>query len=214
MKRNAMGMVIPAAIAALAFVPVTSGQQSPPEFEVTSVKANHSLTGPSAISGATPGRFVATNTPLRFIILYAYELMDHQLIGAPDWTASTGFDVTGTYHGKEATDHDVRLMVQQLLSDRFGLTAHREQREVPTYFLTLARKDGRLGPQLRRSDVDCEKWIAEKRPKVDAGGPAGHALRETACLHDDGDAPVPFRGHENDGATGSNFAEHGGASGG
>ena len=111
-------------------------------------------------------------------MLYAYQLLDHQLIGAPVWTSSTGFDITGTYPpGRAATDHDVRLMVQKLLSDRFGLAVHREQREVPTYLLVLARPDGRLGPQLRRSDVDCEKWIAEKRPKTDAGGPNALAAR-------------------------------------
>ena len=170
-----------AATVVLAFVHVLSAQRSPspvtgantPEFEVASVKANNSPTAPAMLSGATPGRFVASNTPLRFIILYAYQLLDHQLIGAPDWTSTTGFDITGTYPpGRAATDHDVRLMVQKLLSDRFGLSVHREQREVPTYLLVLARSDGRLGPQLRRSDVDCEKWIAEKRPKTDAGGPS------------------------------------------
>ena len=113
----------------------------------------------------------SSNTPLRFLILYAYQLLDHQLIGAPEWTSLTGFDITATYPpGKVSTDHDVRLMLQGLLSDRFGLTVHREQREVPTYALILTRKDGRLGPRLLRSDVDCEKWLAGKRPKVDAGG--------------------------------------------
>jgi uncharacterized protein (TIGR03435 family) len=147
-----------------------------PEFEVATVKANNSQTDSSNISGVTPGRFTASNTPLRFIILYGYQLLDHQLIGAPDWTASTGFDIAATYPaGQRPTDREVRSMVQNLLGDRFRLTAHREQREGPMYALIFARKDGRLGPRIRRSDVDCEKWIADKRPQVGTGGPSAVA---------------------------------------
>ena len=38
--------------------------------------------------------------------------------------------------------------------DRFQLTVHNESRELPIYELVMARSDGRLGPQLSRSD-DC-----------------------------------------------------------
>jgi uncharacterized protein (TIGR03435 family) len=142
-----------------------------PEFEVASVKINQKTEGPSQISGPTLGRFVASNTPLRFIVLYAYGLLDNQLIGAPEWMWSTSIDVTATYpSGMTPTDQDVRIMVRNLLRDRFGFMAHKEQREVPIYSLILARKDGRLGTQIRRSEVDCAKWIADKRPTVDAGG--------------------------------------------
>ena len=142
-----------------------------PEFEVASVKINQKAEGLSQISGPSPGRFVASNTPLRFIVLYAYGLLDNQLVGAPEWMWSTSIDVTATYpSGTRPTDQDVRIMVRNLLRDRFGFIAHKEQREVPIYSLTLARKDGRLGTQMARSEVDCAKWIADKRPTVDAGG--------------------------------------------
>ncbi len=140
-------------------------------FDVASVKVNQKAEGPSQISGPTPGRFVASNTPLRFIVLYTYGLIDHELVGAPEWMSSTSIDVTATYpSGTTPNEQDVRIMVRGLLRDRFGFVAHKEQREMPIYSLTLARKDGRLGTQLRRSEVDCEKWIADKLPTVDAGG--------------------------------------------
>src|SRR5437868_4839883 len=46
-------------------------------------------------------------------------------------------------------------MLQSLLADRFGLIAHKEKRDGQVYALTLARPDGKLGPQLSRSAVDC-----------------------------------------------------------
>jgi uncharacterized protein (TIGR03435 family) len=131
-----------------------------------------SKAGESKISGATPGRFVASNTPLRFLILYAYRLLDHQLVGAPDWTSSVSFDITATYPpGPAPTDAEVRFMLQKLLAERFALTAHTDRRDLTSYRLVVA-KDGRLGPQLLRSDVDCQQWIADKRPQADAGGPS------------------------------------------
>ena len=159
--------------------PVTTRSQSQPvetagsRFEVVSVKPHASRTGPSKISSDDPGRFMATNTPLWFLILYAYEIPEYQLIGAPDWTYESTFDIAGTYpNRRQPTDHETRVMLQNLLVERFSLKLHHEQRELPTYALVLARKDGRLGPQLQRSDVDCAKWAQEKRPNTDAGRPS------------------------------------------
>jgi uncharacterized protein (TIGR03435 family) len=55
-------------------------------------------------------------------------------------------------------------MVQNLLKDRFGFSAHKEQREMSTYALMLARKDARLGPQLKPSNADCAQSIAGQQP--------------------------------------------------
>ena len=142
-------------------------------FEVASVKQNNSATQASRISGPTPGRFTVTNVPLRFILLHAYELLDHQLIGAPEWTFSTAFDIVATYPTDNApTDRETRLMLQKLLADRFGFVGHRDTRELPMYALVMARRDRSLGLRLVRSDVDCEKWMADKRPRPGAGGPS------------------------------------------
>ena len=54
-------------------------------------------------------------------------------------------------------------MLQSLLADRFKLVAHRETREIQTYALVLARKDGKLGPQLRATPQECGDWIASGR---------------------------------------------------
>ena len=46
-------------------------------------------------------------------------------------------------------------MVKALMADRFKLRFHLETRELPVYELVLARTDGRLGPKLKPSTVDC-----------------------------------------------------------
>jgi uncharacterized protein (TIGR03435 family) len=145
-----------------------------PQFEVSSVKQNVSESDDSKISSTIPDRFVATNTPLLFLILEAYDLKGYELIGAPEWTHDKAFDVVGTYPAQRPTEPEIRKMLQGLLADRFGLKVHTEQREIPAYDLIVARKDGRLGPQLLKSNVDCVAWMKEmhNRSRVDAGGPS------------------------------------------
>ena len=48
-------------------------------------------------------------------------------------------------------------MLRRLLAERFKLATHSERRELPIYALVMARSDGRLGPQLRRSSADCSR---------------------------------------------------------
>jgi uncharacterized protein (TIGR03435 family) len=144
-----------------------------PAFEVTSVRENRSVNEAGRMSGPEPGRFTAVNMPLWFILHDAFQIRAHQLIGLPDWAAEARHDITATYPaGFTPTQAQLRLMLQRLLADRFGLVVHREQRELPMYALVLARRDGALGPQLTRSDVDCQRWLAEKRPQIGAGGPS------------------------------------------
>lgn len=159
--------------------------QSPLAFDVASVKENTSVSDTGGIAPATPGRVRITNMPLRLVLLDAFRLMDHQLIGAPEWTESARFDINATYQADAArTEDDARAMLRTLLADRFGLKTHREMRELPIYSLVMARKDGALGPRLVRSTIDCNQWIAEKRPQMGAGSasPVAPGGKRPVCL--------------------------------
>jgi uncharacterized protein (TIGR03435 family) len=121
----------------------------------------------------TPGRMRIVRTPLRFILHYAFQVRDHQLIGVPQWADSASFDINATFpEDPPRTEDDRRAMLRTLLAERFGLKTHREQREMPIYALVMARKDGMPGPQLVRSTFDCEKWISENRPRISVGRPS------------------------------------------
>lgn len=142
-------------------------------FDVASIRQNTSGRDASRISGPTPGRFTIENVPLRFIVLHAYNLRDHELIDSPEWTETTRYDISATYPaGITPSDAETRVMLQGLLESRFRLSLRRETQELPAYRLVPARADGRLGPQLVKSNVDCAAWLAEKRPPVGMGGPS------------------------------------------
>jgi uncharacterized protein (TIGR03435 family) len=46
-------------------------------------------------------------------------------------------------------------MLQSFLAERFKLVVRRETREVRTYALVIAKRDGTLGPQLRPTPKEC-----------------------------------------------------------
>jgi uncharacterized protein (TIGR03435 family) len=162
-----------AAFAVLACVVLSSAQAPQLSFDVASVKENTSGSSQGGFAPPTPGRMRITNTPLRFVLEHAFELRRHQLIGAPEWADSVGFDITATFPADPPrTEDDRRAMLRALLVDRFGLKTHRERREIPIYALVMARKDGTLGPQLVRSTFDCEQWLVDKRPPAGAERPS------------------------------------------
>ena len=123
------------------------------KFEVASVKKNP--TGGARVSIETPpGRFQATNTPLRFLIRWSYRIAEPRILDGPDWIAVDRFDVTATAPAEGWTGERARQMVRALLADRYGLVAHTETREMQIYTLTVA-KPGVFGELLRPAAVDC-----------------------------------------------------------
>jgi uncharacterized protein (TIGR03435 family) len=125
--------------------------------------------------GDSRRQYQAINVPVRVTITNAWNLRDHQIVSGPDWLARDRFDIVGKEPEGTFTDEQRRLMMQALLMERFKLQAHLETREMPLYNLVLLRADGRLGPNLKPTAVDC----AALRKERAAGGaePAGPATR-------------------------------------
>lgn len=141
--------------------PLTVPPDGPkPAFEVASVRPN---TGPiNAMSlNSPPGRFTMTGLPLQMLLTLAYSLRPNQADGLPDWVRTSRFDINAKMPDGAAQDQ-MMLMVQSLLEDRFKLKWHKETREGDIYALVVSRKDGRLGPKLTKSDMEC-KAIVEQR---------------------------------------------------
>ena len=44
-----------------------------------------------------PSRFTAQNATLKQLIMYTYGVRDYQVLGAPAWASSDGFDIVATY---------------------------------------------------------------------------------------------------------------------
>ena len=126
-----------------------------PRFEVASVKLNTTNDGVVAIQ-TQKGRFLARGFTLAALIRTAYRVQEFQIIGGPDWINTERFDVEATFpadSGAQAAQTD--LMLRALLAERFKLAVHNETRERPVYALVFARADGKPGPELQKSTIDC-----------------------------------------------------------
>jgi uncharacterized protein (TIGR03435 family) len=138
-------------------------------FEVASVKPNKSGDGRVFFQMQPGGRFTATNVPVRELIRMAYGIQNFQLVGGPDWIGSARFDIVAKAEGDPPPSPlfgppgPMQMMVRTLLVERFKLAVHNETRDLPIYALVMARADGRLGPQLRASQVDCAAAMAAAR---------------------------------------------------
>ncbi len=92
-----------------------------------------------------PERFTVIDMPLLDIIEYAYDLKPHQY-SSPSWMKEASFDITAKVR-PGATREESKLMLQNLLLERFDLKFHIEPREMQRYELVIAKS----GPKLNES---------------------------------------------------------------
>jgi len=119
--------------------------QSAPSFEVASIRPSPDEFPPKAAGvQITPGQFRASYLSLRDYISIAYGIRIHQIV-APDWVASTRFEIVAKSPAGAAPEQ-FPLMMQTLLRERFQLRTHQESREFPIYALGVAKG----GPPLVR----------------------------------------------------------------
>jgi uncharacterized protein (TIGR03435 family) len=109
-----------------------------PAFEVASIRLNTD-SGPMMIIG--PGLHKGTlhggKVTLRSLVALAYGMTEPRVIG-PDWLDKNRFDIVAK-SPEGVPDSEVKPMVQTLLKDRFKLEAHLETRDMPVYYLTVAK---------------------------------------------------------------------------
>ena len=121
-----------------------------PQFEVASIRPS----APATPGGVTrvmangglgtkdPGLFTCQNYSLANLITSAYSL-DHYQLSGPDWLTTLKFDITARVP-EGATRNQFKLMLQNLLAERFNLASHMEVRDLPVYELVVAKNGPRL----------------------------------------------------------------------
>ena len=125
-----------------------------PAFEVASVRPNTSGYAGMNLESQPGGRLTGTNVTAALLIEFAYELPNFLMSGGPGWLDSDRFDVVAKAEGN-ATLNQKRMMLRRLLAERFKLAVHTESRHLAIYAMVMARNDGSLGPQLRRTKAEC-----------------------------------------------------------
>jgi len=133
-------------IGLVATTAVALASQSRPQFEVASVRPSPNPPTGQAGLQITPGQAKFSSLSVKDYIGIAYTVRIHQIIGA-DWLGNERFEVMAKLPATFTSDQ-LPLMLQSLLEERFKMRSHREQRELPVYFLEVAPG----GPKLTRSE--------------------------------------------------------------
>jgi uncharacterized protein (TIGR03435 family) len=116
-----------------------------------------------SIRRAQGGRFDTQNAPLRSLVLFAYQIQNFQLVGAPEWINNARFDIIAKMEGDPpavipgtGADH-MMLAMRTLLANRFNLVVHREMRELDIYALVMARPGGAWGSSFPTSGLTARR---------------------------------------------------------
>jgi uncharacterized protein (TIGR03435 family) len=139
-------------------VPAGFAQSAPPNpkfdsFEVATIKPTDSSAQGRYIKMEGNKRFVEKYYTLQLLIAAAYDLNPRTISGGPSWINSDHYDIEAATPGDKRPDHDEQMsMLRSLLSERFKLTFHREQKEFSIYALEVAKG----GPKLKATAASAD----------------------------------------------------------
>jgi uncharacterized protein (TIGR03435 family) len=132
-------------------------------FEVASVRLNP---GPLERSNfrlspddayANTGGLLNADSPLGSYIEFAYKIQltreqwEAMYAHLPKWVTTANYKIHARAPGQNPTKDQMRLMMQSLLKERFGLVVHCETRDTPVFEMSLV-KPWKLGPKLRHHE--------------------------------------------------------------
>lgn len=124
-------------------------------FDVATIRpVEHDPKGARFMTMQGPHRFVVKDYTLKMLIAAAYDLSQKTVSGGADWVSSEHFDITALTPGDVKPSHDdLMAMLRSLLSDRFKLTFHREDKVYSIYELELTRGGPKIKPSTAAPDA-------------------------------------------------------------
>ena len=162
-----------------------------PKFEVASVRiAEPGISRSERPVQTSPGALTMRNVSLFACIQYAYQMPLRTV--APDWLKDIRLDIVAKA-AEPVGDPELYMMLRTLLSERMGVRAHMERREMSVYALTLTKGGPRfsqsategpsdfrgangvmIGQHLAMSEFARALSLSFRRPVIDATGLKGH----------------------------------------
>jgi uncharacterized protein (TIGR03435 family) len=120
-------------------------------FEVASIKPTPGdWTGGRWIRMQSTLQFAARNHTLKTLVAAAYQVSPRAISGSVPWMENEGWDITAKVPGDLRPNLNEQMaMLRKLLTERFKLSFHHEQKELQYFALTIAKG----GPKFKESTV-------------------------------------------------------------
>lgn len=132
--------------------------QSGPHFEAADVHRSDQAMNPyTFISGGVlrGARYDLRKATMLDLIRIAYNVNPEMVVGGPNWLEFDRFDIAAKAP-LNTPPETLRLMLQSLLAERFGLVMHRDTRLVPAYVLEVEKGKAKLTQANGTANPDCQ----------------------------------------------------------
>jgi uncharacterized protein (TIGR03435 family) len=122
----------------------------------------------------TPHGLLTMTGPLPPLIMFAYDVKDEVEARAmrsrlPEWARNQKYTIVARPPESAQSMEDIRIMLRNLLEDRFAIKAHRENHTATVNLLNVA-KPGVTGPNLQPHTTACIQ--PGTSPTAESGKPA------------------------------------------
>src|SRR5258705_6210850 len=122
-----------------------------PAFEAVSIKP--AAPGRRGLGmNVSPSRIRIIISSLKLCIQMAWDVREFQVSGAAGWMDTERYDIDAVAADRFKQD-EYRQMLRAMLTDRFGLTIHREQQERSGYALVVSKSGAKLPPATDDRDI-------------------------------------------------------------
>jgi uncharacterized protein (TIGR03435 family) len=123
---------------------IASGQSA---FDVASVKPSERIVGKDYGNQISirPTGFSGRNVTLKRLIEEVYRLQPHQVSGALNWLDLNEYDVEAKVDAP-TSKNQLLLILRTLLTDRFRLAFHHEEKELRVYELVVDKGGAKIQP--------------------------------------------------------------------
>ena len=116
-----------------------------PNFDVATIKPNNSNATSMQALIIRGRNFMTRASSLGDLISFAYEVQAKQIVNAPDWLDHDRYDIDAVPEQEGVPNpQQLRVMIRKLLTDRFKLTFHHDQRDMSAYVLTVGKEGSKL----------------------------------------------------------------------
>lgn len=132
--------------------PAVLAKDVPLEFVVSTIKPAPVTNIPSGTYSIGTSGYQAHGASLIYLLTFGFNMHPRQFVGLPAWATSDRYEVNAKLpEGGRPADAQLRVMVQNLVKDRFGITFHTEKRELSAWTINVG-KGGLAGIKMTRSE--------------------------------------------------------------
>ena len=170
-------------IALLSFLALIPAFAQQPKFDLADVHASSTTYWFAQNNGGLirDGIYINRDATLLNLIRVSYGVTEDVIAGGPSWLKSDLFDVIAKVP-EGTTPATANLMLQALLSERFGLVIQKEMSPRPEYVLSVAKSGSKLKRAAASADSGCRQELAgEPGGRGGQVGPASLPNLKVTC---------------------------------